>query len=83
MIEGVCESRSGALGRATLPDAASVLPSPLRPPYWPPTSAPTAGCGAPVPRTVRVTLTDGTLYASGLLGEPVRLVPQSDTFFHG
>jgi hypothetical protein len=33
------------------------------------------------PRTVRVTLTDGILYVNGLLGEKVRLVPHSDTFF--
>ena len=42
-----------------------------------------SGMWGTVPRTVRVTLTDGTLYASGLLGEPVRLIPQSDTFFMG
>ena len=32
-------------------------------------------------RTVRITLVDGTLYGNGLLGEKVRLVPHSDTFF--
>jgi hypothetical protein len=32
-------------------------------------------------RTVRVTLADGALYVNGLLGEPVRLIPHSDTFF--
>ena len=42
-----------------------------------------SGMWGTVPRTVQVTLTDGTLYASGLLGEPVRLIPQSDTFFMG
>ena len=42
-----------------------------------------SGMWGTVPRTVRVTLADGTLYASGLLGEPVRLIPQSDTFFMG
>jgi hypothetical protein len=42
-----------------------------------------SGMWGTVPRTVRVTLTDGTLYATGLLGEPVRLIPQSATFFTG
>jgi len=33
------------------------------------------------PRAAHVTLMDGTLYVNGLLGEEVRLVPHSDTFF--
>ena len=35
------------------------------------------------PRTVHVTLVDGTLYVNGLVGDTVRLVPHSDTFFMG
>ena len=42
-----------------------------------------SGMWGTVPRTVRVTLVDGTLYASGLIGDTVRLVPHSDTFFMG
>ena len=33
------------------------------------------------PRTVRIAMVDGNLYGTGLLGEQVRLVPHSDTFF--
>jgi len=33
------------------------------------------------PRTVQVKLVDGTLYVSGLVGDTVRLVPHSDTYF--
>jgi hypothetical protein len=33
------------------------------------------------PRTVQVKLMDGTLYVNGLVGDQVRLVPHSDTFF--
>jgi len=33
------------------------------------------------PRTVQVKLVDGTLYVNGLVGDTVRLVPHSDTYF--
>jgi len=35
------------------------------------------------PRTVRVQLVDGTLYASGLVGDKIRLIPQSAAKFAG
>ena len=35
------------------------------------------------PRTVRIRLEGGTLYANGILDEPVRLIPQSDASFAG
>jgi len=35
------------------------------------------------PRTVRVELENGTLYATGLVGDRVRLIPQSENTFMG
>ena len=35
------------------------------------------------PRTVRIQLEGGTLYANGLLGDKVRLIPHSETSFSG
>ena len=40
-----------------------------------------SGLWGTAPRTVRVTLTDGALHVNGLIGEQVRLIPHSDTFF--
>jgi hypothetical protein len=40
-----------------------------------------SGLWAGRPRTVHIALSDGTLTVNGLLGETVRLVPHSDTFF--
>ncbi|MEO8467875.1 MAG: hypothetical protein ABI640_21345 [Gammaproteobacteria bacterium] len=40
-----------------------------------------SGLWGTVPRTVRVTLAEGALYATGLVGDNVRLIPHSDTFF--
>ena len=81
MIEGVCESdQEHWVGRLSDAERTAVAVAPVLLATYVGTYS---GMWGPVPRTVRVTLTDGTLYASGLLGEPVRLVPQSDTFFMG
>ena len=81
MIEGVCESdQEHWVGRLSDVERTAVTVAPALLATYVGTYS---GMWGPVPRTVRVTLTNGTLYASGLLGEPVRLVPQSDTFFMG
>ncbi len=81
MIEGVCESdQEHWVGRLSDVERTAVtVPPALLATYV----GTYSGMWGPVPRTVRVTLTDGTLYASGLLGEPVRLDPPIRHFFHG
>jgi hypothetical protein len=40
-----------------------------------------SGLWGTITRTVRFTLTDGALHVNGLVGDQVRLIPHSDTFF--
>jgi hypothetical protein len=81
MIEGVCESdQEHWVGRLSDAERTAVTVAPAILESYVGTYS---GLWGTVPRTVRVTLTDGTLYANGLLGEPVRLIPQSDTSFMG
>ena len=81
MIEGVCDSdQAHWVGRLSDVERTAVTVTPAVLATYVGTYS---GMWGPVPRTVRVTLTDGTLYATGLLVEPVRLVPQSATFFMG
>jgi hypothetical protein len=81
MIEGVCEfDQEHWVGRQSEIESNAITVAPAVLETYVGTYS---GLWGTVPRTVRVTLTDGTLYASGLLGEPVRLVPQSNTFFMG
>jgi hypothetical protein len=80
MIEAVCESRqeywTGTMSENEK-GATTVAPAILEKyvgvysGLWGPT----------VTRTVRVTLVDGALHVNGLIGEQVRLIPHSDTFF--
>jgi hypothetical protein len=81
MIEGVWEcDQEHWVGRVSDSERTAVMVAPALLASYVGTYS---GLWGTVPRTVRVTLTDGTLYATGLLGEPVRLIPQSDTFFMG
>ena len=42
-----------------------------------------SGLWVQTPRTVRIHLEGGELHTNGVLGEDVRLVPHSETFFMG
>ena len=79
MIEAVCESRQ-EFWTGTMSDnekgAVTVSPAVLAK-YV----GVYSGLWLTAPRTVRFTLTDGALYVNGLIGEQVRLIPHSDTFF--
>jgi hypothetical protein len=79
MIEAVCESeqehwvgRQSDIEQGAVTVAPNVLASYV---------GVYSGLWVDRPRTVRATLVDGTLYVNGLVGERVRLVPHSDTYF--
>jgi len=80
MIESVCEERSRWIGRLSDVEQSAVT-----------VSAETlakyvgvySGLWVTRPRTVQIQLEGGTLYANGLLGEKVRLIPHSETSFSG
>jgi hypothetical protein len=80
MVEGVCEDKTRWIGRLSDAerDAVTVPPQTLAK-YV----GVYSGLWVTRPRTVRIQLEDGTLYANGLLGEKVRLIPHSDTSFMG
>lgn len=79
MIEAVCEAHQEHwVGTVSDNDSGAVTVAPAILARY---VAVYSGMWGPVPRTVRVTLADDALYVNGLLGEPVRLIPHSDTFF--
>lgn len=80
MVEAVCEDRSRWVGRLSdiEHDAVSVPLQTLER-YV----GVYSGLWGTRPRTVHIRLEGGALYANGVLGEPVRLIPQSDGLFAG
>jgi len=80
MVEGVCEDKTHWIGRLSDAERGAVTVSPA-------TLAKYVGVYSGLwlqrLRTVRIQLEGGTLYANGLLGERVRLIPHSDTSFMG
>ena len=80
MLESVCEKRGDWAGRLSdvERDAVAVLPATLE--KYPGVYR---GLWGTRPRTVRIRLEGGTLYANGVLDEPVRLIPQSEALFAG
>ena len=81
MVEGVCESdQSHWVGRLSDDERGAVT--------IPPTTLAKyvgvySGLWGTRPRTVRIHLAGGTLYANGILEEEVRLIPRSEVSFMG
>ena len=80
MVEGVCEDRSRFVGRLSDAEHGAVTVSPLTLAKY---VGVYSGLWVARPRTVQIRLEDGTLYANGILGEKVRLIPHSETSFMG
>ena len=80
MIESVCEERSRWIGRLSDVEQSAVAVSPETLAKY---VGVYSGLWVTRPRTVRIQLEGGTLYANGLLGEKVRLIPHSETSFSG
>jgi hypothetical protein len=80
MIESVCEERSRWIGRLSDVEQSAVTVSPQTLAKY---VGVYSGLWVTRPRTVRIQLEGGTLYANGLLGEKVRLIPHSETSFSG
>ncbi len=80
MIESVCEERSRWIGRLSDVEQSAVAVSPQTLAKY---VGVYSGLWVTRPRTVRIQLEGGTLYANGLLGEKVRLIPHSETTFSG
>jgi hypothetical protein len=80
MLEAVCEDRTHWIGRVSDAerDAVTVPPGTLAK-YV----GTYSGLWGPRVRTVHVQLEGDTLYVNGILGEKVRLIPQSKTSFAG
>jgi hypothetical protein len=79
MIEAVCESHQEHwVGTLSDNDVGAVTVAPAILAKY---VAVYSGMWGTVLRTVHVTLADDSLYVNGLVGEPVRLIPHSDTFF--
>jgi hypothetical protein len=79
-IEAVCEDRTHWIGRVSDLDRDAVaVPPDILKKYV----GVYSGLWITRPRTVRIELENGTLYANGLVGEKVRLVPRSETKFSG
>jgi hypothetical protein len=79
MIEAVCEAHQEHwVGTVSDNDSGAVTVAPAILAKY---VAVYRGLWGTVLRTVRVTLKDDALYVNGLVGEPVRLIPHSDTFF--
>ena len=81
IVEAVCEGdSSGWVGRVSDADPGAVaVPSPILARYV----GVYSGLWGLAPRTVRVRLEQGALYVNGVLGEQVRLIPQSESLFMG
>jgi hypothetical protein len=80
MIESVCEERSRWIGRLSDVEQSAVKVSPQTLAKY---VGVYSGLWVTRPRTVRIQLEGGALYANGLLGEKVRLIPRSETSFSG
>jgi hypothetical protein len=80
MLEGVCEEQSRWIGRLSEVERSAVaVPERTLAKYV----GVYSGLWGTRPRTVRIELANGTLFASGLLGDRVRLIPQSESTFMG
>ena len=80
MIESVCEERSRWIGHLSDVEQSAVTVAPQTLAKY---VGVYSGLWVTRPRTVRIQLEGGTLYANGLLGEKVRLIPHSETSFSG
>jgi hypothetical protein len=80
MVEAVCEDRTHWLGRLSDVEKTAVTVPPRTLAKY---VGVYSGLWGTRPRTVRVRLEDGTLYADGLIGDRIRLIPQSDSTFAG
>jgi hypothetical protein len=80
MVEGVCEDKTHWIGRLSEAERGAVT---VRPETLAKYVGVYSGLWLQRLRTVRIQLEGGTLYANGLLGERVRLIPHSDTTFMG
>ena len=80
MLESLCENRGDWAGRLSDVERAAVsVPLPTLEKYV----GVYSGLWGARPRTVRIRLESGVLYANGILDEPVRHIPQSDASFAG
>ncbi len=80
MVEGVCEDRTHWIGRQSDLEVGAVTVAPeILAKYV----GVYSGLWVTRPRTVTVQLEGGTLYANGLVGDKVRLIPRSDATFMG
>jgi hypothetical protein len=80
MVEGVCEDKSRFVGRLSDAEQGAVTVPPLTLAKY---VGVYSGLWVTRPRTVQIRLEDGKLYANGILGEKVRLIPHSETSFMG
>jgi len=80
MIESVCEERSRWIGHLSDVERSAVTVAPQTLAKY---VGVYSGLWVTRPRTVQIQLEGGTLYANGLLGEKVRLIPHSETSFSG
>ena len=80
MVEAVCEDRTHWIGHLSEVEREAVTVSPT-------TLAKYVGVYSGLwitrPRTVQIVLEGGTLYATGLVGDRIRLIPHSETSFAG
>ena len=80
MIEAVCEDQTHWIGHLSDVEATAIVVPPETLAKY---VGVYSGLWVTRPRTVRVQLESGTLYASGLVGDRIRLIPQSDATFAG
>jgi hypothetical protein len=80
MVEAVCEEQSRWIGRLSEVERTAVtVPEKTLAKYV----GVYSGLWGTRPRTVRIELEHGVLYATGLVGDRVRLIPQSENTFMG
>lgn len=80
IIEAVCEDRSRFIGRLSdAEEGVVVVPASTLTKYV----GVYSGLWIQTPRTVRIRLEGDSLHLNGVLGEDVRLIPHSETFFMG
>ena len=80
MVEAVCEDRTHWIGHLSEVETTAVTVPPSTLAKY---VGVYSGLWGTALRTVRVQLEDGTLYASGLVGDKIRLIPQSAASFAG
>jgi hypothetical protein len=80
MVEGVCEDRTRWIGRLSDAEKTAVVVSPATLARY---VGVYSGLWGTLPRTVRVELDGGVLYANGIVNEKVRLIPTSEWSFAG